>query len=93
MTNLTDGDRKLFSFPQVSSEQLGESCEFTCCIPIFSIFLKAIVQPLICNKIIDLSKLKAFADGKYILTHDLKFVSGRIENMALSPFTTMFSRA
>ena len=33
------------------------------------------------NRIIDWSKLKAFADDKLITTQNLKFVHGRVENI------------
>ena len=33
------------------------------------------------NKIIDCSKLRAFADGKIYVTEKLKFVIGRVENI------------
>ena len=33
------------------------------------------------NKILDWSKLKAFADNKINVTQELKFISGRVENI------------
>ena len=33
------------------------------------------------NKILDLSKLKVFADDKIIMTQNLNFVLGRVENI------------
>ena len=51
------------------------------------------------DKILDLSKFKAFADDKIIVTQKLKFTLGRIENIvgkgenAGYHFPTMFSKA
>ena len=53
------------------------------------------------EKILDWSKLKAFADDKIKVTEKLKFVLGRVENCgkrrkcwlpAFSPFPTVFSK-
>ena len=52
-------------------------------------------RPLLNDKILDWSKLKAFADDKSKVTQNLKFVLGRVENIVLpafSPFPTMFSK-
>ena len=53
------------------------------------------------DKILDWSKLKAFADDKLDMAENLKYVLGRVENIvgkgekgwlpAFSPFPTMFS--
>ena len=55
------------------------------------------------DKILDLSKFKAFADNKLITTQKLKFVHGRVENIVgkgenagyqhFFLFPTMFSKA
>ena len=52
------------------------------------------------DKMLDLSKLKAFADDKINATQKLKFAQGSVENIvgkcwfpAFSPFPTMFSKA
>ena len=58
-------------------------------------------NPLSNDKILDLSKFKAFADDKIIVTQKLKFVLGRVENFvgkgenagSFSPFPTMVSKA
>ena len=39
------------------------------------------MNSLLHNKIVDLSKLKVFADNKIDVIRKLKFVSGRIENI------------
>ena len=56
------------------------------------------------DKIIDCSKFKAFADDKIIVTQELKYGFGKLENIvgngenrkcwlsAFSPFPTMFSK-
>ena len=43
--------------------------------------LGIVFNPLPNNKILDLSKFNAFADDKIILTHKLKFVLRRVENI------------
>ena len=40
------------------------------------------INPLPNHKILDLSKLKAFADDKINVTEKLKFLLGRVENIA-----------
>ena len=55
------------------------------------------------NKILDWSKLKAFADDKMNLNEKFKLVLGKVENLvgkggkcwlhAFSPFPTLFSKA
>ena len=60
------------------------------------------INPLPKDKILDWSKLKAFADDKINVTKKLKFVVGWVENIvgkrrkcwlpAFSPFPTMFSK-
>ena len=38
-------------------------------------------ESLLNNKILDITKLKAFADGNIKVTEKLKFVDGRVENI------------
>ena len=54
------------------------------------------LNPLPNNQILDLSKLKEFADNKINMTQKLKFALGRVKNIVgkgyqhFSPFPTMF---
>ena len=62
--------------------------------------LKSKVNSLPMDKIVNLSKLKAFADNKINMTKELEFVLGREENIVgkeensgYQHFPTMFSKA
>ena len=48
----------------------------------FSNFNHIFFKSLPNNKILDCSKLKAFADDRINMTEKLKFVLGRVENIA-----------
>ena len=58
--------------------------------------LSAVFNPFPHNKILDQTKLKAFADDKLNITKMIISVFDRVENIAgkgeISPFPTMFSK-
>ena len=54
---------------------------YICILVLFCLLHKLIINPLPNDKILDWSKLKAFADKKITVTQKLKFVLGRVKNI------------